>query len=758
MLNLEVAHNKPFEGARFALYGRVSTPGQLPALEAQFSSLRNDVAQKKGRIVKELSDVRTGALTKKRAGYQGVLKIVGDREIDYLFVRDVSRLGRKFGKLQELWSYCRQNGVVILDAQVGIVTSMHLWALGMVAELMRGVQGEQVRASLAVKARDGFFLGSPPYGYECVEVEGKKGQLKVVPGEAKVVKRIFKRALDGFSLRAQTQILNFQEECLSPGGSLWSTETVRYILTNPVYRKDILWGRTKTYFDAITEDLTREKVDSADWIRALGSHTSLVSASDFDKVQAILSRNRSYPRKKSGPPVFLSGLLKCPYCSKVDEDGNVRGGTLFVAGGDKYGVRMRCTDANSGKCVNRRTFYRHHLLRSVLQGLADHLRSPQAFNVYLEEHNNAIKRRLKEKGLSRRKIEKRLVAVASEIKKLIDLMAKGINRKSYSEGITLREQEEADLAARLDEIENATVTFELNSPSLVKYVAMADKMIEELAHRRSAETEHVELREHLESLIQHVYVHPLKPKGFEVEVFGKLATLVTGQVSYRAAHHKSQPGKDILTQETLTVARAADKLVIRLPRKLKIELDRRDKGVRRPEPDLKRILVRSAVPLSASMIIERLAEKGVERSFPAIYNALDRRPELFVKIRGHGFMLRCIWEKQPLKYFVTTEEVAQMAQQVLREFGEPMRPEAMLEAFHKNDRRLYGNELSALRQVLSRHADFEPKGRRNARWILRPVPGSQIEISEETLLVPSGMHSHLELRAVAAGELLGRLN
>lgn len=734
MFELKVAHDKPWEGARFGLYGRVSTPDQSAALEAQMSFLRNEVTLKKGHIVAEHRDVGTGRRSKQRTGYQQLLKLIEERKIDYLFVRDLSRLSRKFGTLDDLWHFSRQNAVVLVDGQIGVIDGLICWALGLVAQVMPAVGGEQVRTSLAVKARKGLHLGRPPLGYECVEKDGEKGHLEIVEEDAKIVRRIFERALAGVSLRGQAQILNFKDKVPSPRDSLWTSETVRYILTNPVYRKDIVWGRTRSFFHAMTEAFKRDYPPEAEWIRALGTHEPLVSEADFDRVQEILARNENGKKsKKAGPPAFLSSLIKCPDCSRIDDEGNVQGGSMSVVGGDGRRLRMRCINANAGKCNNRRTFYRDHILQAVLGGLLDHLKSPGAMEIFLQEHNTASQRRLAEVGPSRGKAEKRIKVLDTEVKRLVDQLAKGINADELQGGITLRKDEKLKLAAQLEDIENSSVIFALNPPSLADYASMADRMMVNLSVN-AQEPEDIELREHLEALVKHVYVHPLVENGkktFEVEVFGKLATLVTGAVSYRAQHRKDIGGKDILTREILTTSRAAANLVMPFARRRGPGHKPPKKRVaRRNEPELRLILSRSGVPLTARAIAAKLADAGVHRTLTSVHNALDRRPELVVRIRKNGFMLRSRWEKQPLKYFQSTAEIVEMAREVLDLSGKPMRPVELIEQFHAKGRRIFGNEISVLQTVLTKHADdFLAKGRNCARWTLRAPPVATIPIS-----------------------------
>ena len=102
-----------------------------------------------------------------------------------------------------------------------------------------------------------------------------------------------------------------------------------------------------------------------------------------------------------------------------------------------------------------------------------------------------------------------------------------------------------------------------------------------------------------------------------------------------------------------------------------------------------------------------------------MHSALVRRPELFVHVRKNGIMLRSNWEKPPVRYFLTTEEIVQMAREVLDKTRAPIRPAEIIEQFRANGRRISGDELGSLRTVLQKHSEhLEAKGRKYARWIL----------------------------------------
>lgn len=92
----------------------------------------------------------------------------------------------------------------------------------------------------------------------------------------------------------------------APGGGRWHRKTVAYILTNAVYRKDLVWNKCKTYFDADDEKLKREPRPEEQWLKRLGQHDPIIDADQIDRVQAkeTAARSRGPSRRRPGPPCF----------------------------------------------------------------------------------------------------------------------------------------------------------------------------------------------------------------------------------------------------------------------------------------------------------------------------------------------------------------------------------------------------------------------------------------------------------------------
>jgi hypothetical protein len=79
-------------------------------------------------------------------------------------------------------------------------------------------------------------LGFPaPFGYTYLD-----GNLAIDQGEASVVRAIFERYDDAWTLSNIADWLN-ENGIKGKNGALWQKATVRGVLTNPMYRGEIVW-------------------------------------------------------------------------------------------------------------------------------------------------------------------------------------------------------------------------------------------------------------------------------------------------------------------------------------------------------------------------------------------------------------------------------------------------------------------------------------------------------------------------------------
>ena len=180
----------------------------------------------------------------------------------------------------------------------GLLT-LHI--LGSFAQFERELLVERIKESHLHRLRKGdWSCGPVPFGYR--EEDGK---LAEVPDEAGVVRQIFRIFLKVRTYKGVARKLS-EEGVLAPGGSQWYGNTVKGILTNPVYAGANVYGRHKS-------GDTRLKNPDV-WTVVPGVREPLVEPGIFEAAQKLIESSpvRSRPGPNENHP--LTGLLRCSKC------------------------------------------------------------------------------------------------------------------------------------------------------------------------------------------------------------------------------------------------------------------------------------------------------------------------------------------------------------------------------------------------------------------------------------------------------------
>ena len=146
-----------------------------------------------------------------------------------------------------------------------------------------------------------FFVGKRSFGYQIVgatcgkslcECEEDHKLLEIDESEAKYVRAIFRRYLDGLSL-AQIRDWIISIGIRAMQGEVWSSQAIRRILRNPIYVGRVQY-KGQTYMQC----------------------PAIIEAADFDKVQEMLaSKATRGPQSKA--PAMLTGVIQCNHGHKM---------------------------------------------------------------------------------------------------------------------------------------------------------------------------------------------------------------------------------------------------------------------------------------------------------------------------------------------------------------------------------------------------------------------------------------------------------
>jgi len=179
-----------------------------------------------------------------------------------LFLADKDRLGREQFETNHILKQISLAGVRIFEYQSGgqevrldsPIDKLIMSVSNFAAELERAKASQRTRDALQRKAQRGYVAGGSVFGYRNVPVlddGGRRSHVRreVRHDEAAIVQRIFSMAADGVGLRTIALTLN-AEGVRSPRARpgrhhSWAPSSVRTVLFNPLYKGEVVWGRTK---------------------------------------------------------------------------------------------------------------------------------------------------------------------------------------------------------------------------------------------------------------------------------------------------------------------------------------------------------------------------------------------------------------------------------------------------------------------------------------------------------------------------------
>ena len=167
-------------------------------------------------------------------------------------------------------------------------------------------------------AKEGHFIGStPPFGYDRVKLEKGRGYTLSPNSESETVKLIYKLCIAGMGSRSIARKLDDMAAPPRSGGA-WSSASIADILRNPVYCGKIRWQYRREQKLSENGVVVTRRVKGSDYVLAEGLHPAIISESDFERVQQIMSSRREPPKTlRSGLRNPLSGLVYCGLCGSM---------------------------------------------------------------------------------------------------------------------------------------------------------------------------------------------------------------------------------------------------------------------------------------------------------------------------------------------------------------------------------------------------------------------------------------------------------
>lgn len=276
---------------------------ELEYVEAGVSGFHTHVSKRKG---------LNHAFDDARAGLFDILVIY---KLDRFGRRSVESLNHaiKFLKFCRIWVVDKNREFTNNGDVDEIMNFIEFWSA------KKSSVDTKIRVTDAMKLihEEGYWTGgNPPYGY--INHPKMSNMLQVVPNEAEIIKSIYHMyTIDGFGMLKIAGILNEQGHKTKLGNT-WTSEQIRKILRNSIYKGYLSYGKSKTVEGEFGAYQKYIKAGEEDISNRYWKEYDLVGQGAWDKAQAIknsrISNNvfgRAMPSRAKTGKGLLVGILKC---------------------------------------------------------------------------------------------------------------------------------------------------------------------------------------------------------------------------------------------------------------------------------------------------------------------------------------------------------------------------------------------------------------------------------------------------------------
>ena len=263
-----------------------------------------------------------------RPGFLEMMKQVEAGRVEYLCIKDMSRLGRDYLKVGQIMEILRQKGVRLIAINDGVDSARgdddFTPFRNIMNEYYARDTSRKIRSTFQSKGKSGKHVtGLVIYGYLWNET---RDQWLVDEYSAGIVKRIFQMTIDGmgpYQIAAKLK----EEKVLIPSAYLathnegvnksktfkdvygWGSSTVVNILDKREYLGHTVNFKTRKHF----KDKKSHYVPEDEWLIFENTHEAIIDQETFDLAQKVRSNVRRYP-DGWGDVAPLTGLMYCADC------------------------------------------------------------------------------------------------------------------------------------------------------------------------------------------------------------------------------------------------------------------------------------------------------------------------------------------------------------------------------------------------------------------------------------------------------------
>ena len=426
-----------------------------------------------------------------RPGFLAMMKEVEAGNVEYLCIKDMSRMGRDYLKVGQIMEILRQRGVRLIAINDGVDSARgdddFTPFRNIMNEYYARDTSRKIRSTFQSKGKSGKHLtGTVIYGYLWNEA---RDQWLVDPEAADVVKRIFAMTIDGYGPYQIASKLK-SEKVLIPSAYLaqhgegvnknktfkdvygWGSSTICNILEKREYLGHTINFKTRKHF----KDKKSHYVPEDEWTIFENTHEPIIDQQTFDLVQKIRGNVRRYP-DGWGEAAPLTGLLYCADC----------GGKMYVhrTNNGKRISQYTCSQYTKVPCGTLcKTQHRINedvvlsLVSEMLKAIAEYAKHDRAEFVRVVQEAQSSQQTAEVK-----KQRTRLATAKQRVSELEVLLCKIyedniLGKLSDSRYATLDaqyEKEQTELTAEISVLEKAIKSYEKHEKDADRFIALIDK-------------------------------------------------------------------------------------------------------------------------------------------------------------------------------------------------------------------------------------------------------------------------------------------
>ena len=426
-----------------------------------------------------------------RPGFLAMMKEVEAGNVEYLCIKDMSRMGRDYLKVGQIMEILRQRGVRLIAINDGVDSARgdddFTPFRNIMNEYYARDTSRKIRSTFQSKGKSGKHLtGTVIYGYLWNEA---RDQWLVDPEAAEVVKRIFAMTIEGYGPYQIASKLK-SEKVLIPSAYLaqhgegvnknktfkdvygWGSSTICNILEKREYLGHTINFKTRKHF----KDKKSHYVPEEEWTIFENTHEPIIDQQTFDLVQKIRGNVRRYP-DGWGEAAPLTGLLYCADC----------GGKMYVhrTNNGKRISQYTCSQYSKVP-VGKLCKTQHRINEDVVLSLVSEML--KAIAEYAKHDRAEFVRVVQEAQSSQqttevRKQRTRLATAKQRVSELEVLLCKIyedniLGKLSDSRYATLDaqyEKEQTELTAEISVLEKAVKSYEKHEKDADRFIALIDK-------------------------------------------------------------------------------------------------------------------------------------------------------------------------------------------------------------------------------------------------------------------------------------------